>query len=90
MRSEGVGPSRPLRTTWPSTMRVYRSATSTQSLSSVLTRATCPYEGRAGAGPRGAADRAGIEPACLAELVTLDSNQDISRSRAGRVYQFPQ
>jgi hypothetical protein len=44
VRSEGVGPSRSLRTTRPSTVRVYRSATSTASLWTASNRLPPVYE----------------------------------------------
>lgn len=87
VRSEGVGPSRPLRITRPSTVRVYHSATSAQSLSSVLIRATCPYEGRADAGPRGMAAGQGLEPrftASEAAVLPLDDPALVRKARVER------
>ena len=62
MRPEGVGPSRSSRITWPSTMRVCHSATSTWSRHPVPTR----ISRLTGAGPQavrgGKAGHPGLEP----------------------------
>lgn len=70
MRSEGVGPSRPLRTTRPSTVRVYRFTTITQSRHPVPTRVT-------------RLTRAGPQPCAAAKLETQGSNLDFPDSESG-------